>query len=44
MFGWLMDGGAFRSVFLVIAAMYAIGILSVLRLNKSERPEPAAAG
>jgi MFS family permease len=43
LFGWLMDGGQFRFVFLAIAAMYAIGILSVLQLRRGRQPAPAAA-
>ncbi|MFT6583439.1 MAG: MFS family permease [Alphaproteobacteria bacterium] len=35
LFGALMDGGHFRYVFVAIAIMYALGILSVLRLKKS---------
>ncbi|MDH3700051.1 MAG: MFS transporter [Alphaproteobacteria bacterium] len=34
LFGWLMDGGQFRGVFVGIAAMYVIAILSVLQLRR----------
>ncbi len=34
LFGWLMDGGRFREVFLAVAIMYLIGILSVLQLAR----------
>lgn len=34
LFGWLMDGGNFRGVFIAIAAMYLCGILSVLQLKR----------
>ena len=43
LFGWLMDGGRFRGVFIAIAAMYLIGILSVLQLKRGRKPAPAAA-
>jgi MFS family permease len=43
LFGWLMDGGQFRGVFLVVAAMYVIGILSVLQLKRGRQTVPAAA-
>ncbi len=34
LFGWLMDGGQFRGVFVGIAAMYVVAILSVLQLRR----------
>lgn len=34
LFGWLMDGGQFRGVFLAIAVLYAIGIVTVLQLRR----------
>ena len=43
LFGWLMDGGQARAVFLAIAAFYALGILSVTQLSQGRRPAPAAA-
>jgi MFS family permease len=43
LFGWLLDGGQFRGVFVAIAAMYLVGILSVLQLRRGSRPAPAAA-
>jgi MFS transporter, FSR family, fosmidomycin resistance protein len=42
LFGWLMDGGRFRGVFIAIAAMYLIGILSVMQLRRGRKPAPAA--
>jgi MFS transporter, FSR family, fosmidomycin resistance protein len=42
LFGSLMDGGQFRFVFVAIAIMYALGILSVLRLKKSALESNAA--
>ena len=38
LFGWLMDGGRFRGVFIAIAVMYLIGILSVLQLQRGQLP------
>ena len=43
LFGWLMDGGRFRGVFIAIAAMYLLGILTVLQLKRGRKPAPAAA-
>ena len=43
LFGWLMDGGQFRAVFFAIAAMYGVGVLTVLQLKRGHRPTPAAA-
>lgn len=37
LFGWLMDGGQFRMVFMAIAAMYVVAILSVLQLSRGRR-------
>ena len=34
LFGWLLDGGQFRGVFIGIAAMYVVAILSVLQLRR----------
>jgi MFS family permease len=42
LFGWLMDGGRFREVFVAIAAMYLLGILSVLQLRRGRQTAPAA--
>lgn len=41
LFGWLMDGGQFRGVFVAIAVMYLLGILSVLQLRRGGRTAPA---
>ena len=43
MFGWLLDGGHFRGVFIAIAVMYGIGILSVMQLKRGRREVQAAA-
>lgn len=43
LFGWLMDGGRFRGVFIAIALMYLIGIVTVLQLRRGGRPAAAAA-
>ena len=43
LFGWLLDGGEHRGVFVAIAAMYAICILSVVQLQRGRRLVPAAA-
>jgi len=43
LFGWLMDSGQFRAVFLAIAAMYGVGVLTVLQMKRGHRPAPAAA-
>lgn len=43
LFGWLLDGGQVREVFLVIAAMYLIGIVSVLQIKSSGQALPAEA-
>lgn len=43
LFGWLMDGGQARGVFVAIAAFYALGIVSVLQLGQQRRTAPAAA-
>ncbi len=37
LFGWLMDGGQARGVFVAIAALYLAGILSVLQLKHGAR-------
>jgi MFS family permease len=42
LFGWLMDGGRFREVFVAIAAMYLLGILSVLQLRRGRQTAAAA--
>jgi len=34
LFGWLLDGGQFRGVFVGIAAMYMLAIFSVLQLRR----------
>jgi MFS family permease len=43
LFGALMDGGQYRAVFVAVAAMYGIGILTVVQLSRGRRPTPAAA-
>jgi FSR family fosmidomycin resistance protein-like MFS transporter len=43
LFGWLMDGGQFRFVFVVFAVMYALGIFSVMQLRRGSRAATAAA-
>lgn len=43
LFGWLMDGGEFRFVFVVVATMYLLGILSVMQLKRGSRAATAAA-
>jgi MFS transporter, FSR family, fosmidomycin resistance protein len=43
LFGWLMDGGQYRAVFFAVAAMYGVGILTVLQMRRGHRPAPAAA-
>jgi len=43
-FGWLMDGGQYRGIFMIISLMYVLGILSVLQLKRGGQPEAAAAG
>jgi MFS family permease len=43
LFGWLMDGGQFRGVFVAIAAMYGIGVLSVLQLKRGRQMVSTAA-
>jgi MFS family permease len=43
LFGWLMDGGQARWVFLAIAAMYLVGIVSVLQIKRARQALPAAA-
>jgi MFS family permease len=43
MFGWLLDGGHARGIFLAIAALYALGILSVTQLTRAQKPAQAAA-
>jgi MFS family permease len=43
LFGWLMDGGQYRGLFVGVAAMYAVGILTVLQLQRGQKPAPAAA-
>ena len=43
LFGWLMDGGQYRAVFFAVAAMYGVGIITVLQLSRGRRPAPAAA-
>ncbi|MDP6390883.1 MAG: MFS transporter [Alphaproteobacteria bacterium] len=43
LFGWLMDGGQFRGVFVAIAAMYFFAIVSVLQLKRGQQTAAAAA-
>jgi MFS family permease len=43
LFGSLLDGGRYRGVFVAIAALYLIGILSVLQLKRGRRAVPAGA-
>jgi len=43
LFGWLMDGGQYRAVFFAVAAMYGVGILTVMQMRRGHRPAPAAA-
>jgi MFS family permease len=43
LFGSLLDGGRYRGVFVAIAALYLIGILSVLQLKRGRRTVPAEA-
>ena len=43
LYGALMDGGQFRGVFIAVAAMYLLGILSVLQLRRGRQTAPAAA-
>jgi MFS family permease len=43
LFGWLLDGGQARAVFVAMAAMYALGILSVLQLKPARETVPAEA-
>ncbi len=43
LFGWLMDGGQHRGVFVLIAALYLTSVLSVLQLSRSARRLPAPA-
>ncbi len=43
LFGSLLDGGRYRGVFVAIAALYLIGILSVLQLKRGRRAVQAGA-
>ena len=43
LFGWLMDGGQVRGVFAAIAALYVVGIASVLQLKHGARMVTAEA-
>ena len=43
LFGWLMDGGQFRFVFVAVATMYLLAILSVMQLKRGSRTATAAA-
>lgn len=43
LFGWLMDGGQFRFVFVAVAVMYLFAILSVMQLKRGARTATAAA-
>jgi MFS family permease len=43
LFGWLMDGGQFRFVFVVFAVMYMLGIFSVMQLKRGHQAAPAVA-
>lgn len=43
LFGWLMDGGEFRYVFVVVATMYLLAILSVMQLKRGSRTATAVA-
>ena len=43
LFGWLMDGGQARGVFVAIAVLYLAGILSVLQLKHGARMVAAEA-
>jgi MFS transporter, FSR family, fosmidomycin resistance protein len=43
LFGSLMDGGKYRAVFFAVAAMYGVGILTVLQMRRGHRPAPVAA-
>ena len=43
LFGWLMDGGNFRGVFIAIAAMYLLGILSVMQLKRGAQADAETA-
>lgn len=43
LFGWLIDGGQYRGVFIAIAVMYGLSILSVMQLSRGRRMMPAAA-
>lgn len=36
-FGWMMDGGAYRWVFLGTAMLYALAILTIIQLRKGSR-------
>lgn len=42
LFGWLMDGGEHRGVFIAIAAMYLLCVASVLQLRRGRALAPAA--
>jgi MFS family permease len=42
-FGWLMDSGQYRAVFVVIAALYLFSVLSVLQLSRGSQPASAPA-
>jgi len=43
LFGWLMDGGQYRGVFVGVAMLYAVGVFTVLQLKRGQRPAAAAA-
>lgn len=43
LFGWLMDGGEYRGVFVAIAAMYLLCVLSVLQLRRGRAVVPVEA-
>ena len=43
LFGWMMDGGQYRGVFFGVAALYAVGVLTVLQLKRGQKPAVAAA-
>ena len=40
LFGALLDGAHYRGVFGAIAAMYVLGIVSVIHLGRAQRPSP----
>ena len=43
LFGWLMDGGQYRGVFIVAAVLYLVAILSVIQLQRGRLTEQPAA-